>query len=227
MATIPGLRTYDPTATSAAASSGGTNVQSSADLSQNFLRMLTVQLQNQDPLNPMDNAAMTAQLAQLNMVDGIGKLNSSVASMMAQLKAATSLSMADSVGRSVLSAGQSLFYAGQPMSMAAELPADAASLVAVLRDDKGQEVDRVDLGAASSGVTNFIWDGKDAQGQSVAEGRYQLELLALDAKGDALDAKSYVSAMVADIGFEDGVMKLGLHDGRNITADDIYKWVAV
>lgn len=180
MATIPGLRTYDPTATSAAASSGGTNVQSSADLSQNFLRMLTVQLQNQDPLNPMDNAAMTAQLAQLNMVDGIGKLNSSVASMMA-----------------------------------------------VLRDDKGQQVDRVDLGAASSGVTNFIWDGKDAQGQSVAEGRYQLELLALDAKGDALDAKSYVSAMVADIGFEDGVMKLGLHDGRNITADDIYKWVAV
>ncbi len=226
MANIPGLRTYDPSSANAPVVDG-TNVQSANDLSKNFLRMLTVQLQNQDPLNPMDNAAMTAQLAQLNMVDGINKLNTSVGAMMAQLKAATSLSMADSVGRSVLSEGAGLYNMGQPMSMAAELQANAESLVAVLRDSQGQEVDRLDLGAAKSGVTDFIWDGRNEQGQALPEGAYQLELLAKDAQGEELTVKSYVSAMVSSIGYQDGLMKLGLHDGRSISADDIFKWVAV
>lgn len=226
MATIPGLRTYDPAAANASAQSG-TNVQSAEDLSQNFLRMLTVQLQNQDPLNPMDNAAMTAQLAQLNMVDGINKLNTSVTAMMAQLKAATSLSMADSVGRSVLSEGAKMYYMGQPMGMAAQLDTNAQSLLAVLRDAQGQEVDRIDLGAARAGVTDFIWDGRDAQGQAAAEGAYTLELLAKDAQGEDLAVKSYVSAMVSSIGVQDGIVKLGLHDGRSLAADDIFKWVAV
>lgn len=226
MATIPGLRTYDPAAANVSAQSG-TNVQSAEDLSQNFLRMLTVQLQNQDPLNPMDNAAMTAQLAQLNMVDGINKLNTSVTAMMAQLKAATSLSMADSVGRSVLSEGAKMYYMGQPMGMAAQLNTNAQSLLAVLRDAQGQEVDRIDLGAARAGVTDFIWDGRDAQGQAAAEGVYTLELLAKDAQGEDLAVKSYVSAMVSSIGVQDGVVKLGLHDGRSLEADEIFKWVAV
>ena len=226
MATIPGLRTYDPTAANAPVQSG-TDVQSASELSQNFLRMLTVQLQNQDPLNPMDNAAMTAQLAQLNMVDGINKLNTSVNAMMAQLKAATSLSMADSVGRSVLSEGAKMYYLGQPMGMAAQLDANAQSILAVLRNEQGQEVERIELGAAPAGVTDFIWDGKDAQGQALPEGAYTLELQAKDTQGEALAAKAYVSAMVSSIGMQDGLMKLGLHDGRSITADEIFKWVAV
>lgn len=224
MATIPGIRTYDP---SVRPGEAGTDVQSVNDLSQNFLRMLTVQLQNQDPLNPMDNAAMTAQLAQLNMVDGINKLNTSVNAMMAQLQTASKLSMADSVGRSVLSEGNQLYNAGQPLSFAAELPSNASQLTAVLRDAQGQEVDRMDLGSVNAGVTDFVWDGTNAQGNPVAQGRLALELLATGPKGDALDVRSYVSAMVTKIGMEDGVMKLGLLDGRSIAADDIFKWVAV
>jgi len=52
-------------------------------------------------------------------------------------------------------------------------------------------------------------------------------LLARDAQGEELAVKSYVSAMVSSIGYQDGLMKLGLHDGRSISADDIFKWVAV
>jgi flagellar basal-body rod modification protein FlgD len=63
---------------SAAPVQSNNNGTSAEDLSKNFLRMLTVQLQNQDPMNPMDNAAMTSQLAALNQVDGINKLNTSV-----------------------------------------------------------------------------------------------------------------------------------------------------
>lgn len=224
MTSIPGIRTYDPTARSGEASS---DVQSVNDLSQNFLRMLTVQLQNQDPMNPMDNAAMTAQLAQLNMVDGINKLNTSVNSMMAQLQAATQLSMADSVGRSVLSEGQQMYYAGQPLSFAAGLSSNATQLTAVLRDAQGQEVDRMDLGSVNSGVTDFVWDGTDAQGNPVGQGRFYLDLIANNAKGEAMDVRPYISSVVTKIGVEEGVMKLGLLDGRSIATDDIFKWVAV
>lgn len=224
MVNIPGIRTYDPAARPAEA---GNDVQSVNDLSQNFLRMLTVQLQNQDPMNPMDNAAMTAQLAQLNMVEGVNKLNTSVNAMMAQLQAATQLSMADSVGRSVMSEGNQMYYAGQPLSFAAGLSSNAASLTAILRNANGQEVDRMDLGSVGSGVTDFVWDGNDSQGNPVNSGRLALEFNAANQNGDALDVRPYVSAMVTKIGMEDGIMKLGLLDGRNIAAADIFKWVAV
>ena len=224
MVNIPGIRTYDP---SAPPSEAGTDVQSVDDLSQNFLRMLTVQLQNQDPMNPMDNAAMTAQLAQLNMVEGINKLNTSVNAMMAQLQAATQLSMADSVGRSVLGEGNQIYYAGEPLSFAAGLSASAAQLTAVLRDAKGQEVDRMALGPVNAGVTDFVWDGTDAQGNAVSPGRLALEFMAANQQGDALDVTSYVSSIVTKIGVEGDVVKLGLLDGRSIAADEIFKWVAV
>ena len=75
MTAISNIPVYDPSKPVAQTSNNGTSAK---DLSQNFLKMLTVQLQNQDPLNPMDNAAMTAQLAALNQVDGINKLNLSL-----------------------------------------------------------------------------------------------------------------------------------------------------
>ena len=80
--TINNIPVYDRTAPPTPTTSNGT---SAADLSKNFLKMLTVQLQNQDPMNPMDNAAMTSQLAALNQVDGINKLNTSVNALVAQM----------------------------------------------------------------------------------------------------------------------------------------------
>ncbi len=114
---ISNIPVYDPTKPPAASTSNGTSAK---DLSQNFLKMLTVQLQNQDPLNPMDNAAMTAQLAALNQVDGINKLNTSVTSLVAQMQSANFMNLASSVGKTALSAGTKAYYAGSPVSMAAK-----------------------------------------------------------------------------------------------------------
>ncbi len=65
---LPGLKVYEPPKANGPKQMDGT---STTDLQNNFLKLLTVQLQNQDPLNPMESAEMTSQLAQLNMVDGI------------------------------------------------------------------------------------------------------------------------------------------------------------
>lgn len=221
---ISNIPIFDPTKPPASQSSNGT---SSKDLSQNFLRMLTVQLQNQDPLNPMDNAAMTAQLAALNQVDGINKLNTSVTSLVAQMQSANFMNLASSVGKTALSSGTKAYYTGSPISMAAKLDTSVSSLKAVIRDGNGQIVSKFDFGPAAAGVTDFIWDGADDAGQKVAQGLYTLELTATDVQGKVSYPDSYVGAVVASIGQEGSNLRVGLSDGRNILSTDILKWLAI
>jgi len=218
---INDIRTYDPTAKTA---SSATSTQ---DMAQNFLKMLTVQLQNQDPLNPMDNAQMTSQLAQLNMVDGVNKLNTTMGSLMSQMQAANFMNLSGSVGKTALAAGSDVYYTGQPVSLAAKMSDAVASLKATITDSNGQIVDTLDLGPASTGVTDFFWDGSDSQGNKVTTGAYKLQLSAKDLQGKDVTPTTYVGAQVASVGMEGSDLKAGLSDGRKVLANDILKWVLV
>ena len=216
------------TSSTTTAAAGKTLGQTSADAQQDrFLKLLVAQLNNQDPMNPMDNAAMTSQLAQLNQVDGINKLNTSVNAMVAQMQSANFMNLASSVGKTALSAGTKAYYTGSPISMAAKLDTSASALKAVIRDGNGQIVNQFDFGATASGVTDFIWDGGNDAGQQVANGMYTLELTATDEQGKATSPTGYVGAMVTSIGQEGSDMKVGLSDGRNILSTDIVKWLAI
>ena len=221
---VNNIPVYDRFAPPVSTTSNGT---SSADLSKNFLKMLTVQLQNQDPMNPMDNAAMTSQLAQLNQVDGINKLNTSVNSLVAQMQSANFMNLSSSVGKTALAEGSQVYFSGQAVGMAAKLDTSAASLKAVIRDSNSQIVNQFDFGPTPAGMTDFIWDGGDDAGKQVMAGMYTLELTATDAQGKTSAPASYVGAMVASIGQEGTDMKVGLSDGRNILTTDIVKWLAI
>jgi flagellar basal-body rod modification protein FlgD len=223
MTAINKIPVFDPTRPPAQTGNG----TSTQDLSQNFLKMLTVQLRNQDPLNPMDNAAMTSQLAALNQVDGINKLNTSVSALVAQMQSANFMNLSSSVGKTALAAGSQAYFSGAPISMAAKLDMPATELTAVIRGANGQIVNEYDFGATGAGLTDFIWDGRDDAGNTVAQGLYTIELTAKDAQGKTSYPSSYVGAMVASIGQEGQDMKVGLSDGRNILTTDILKWLAI
>jgi len=222
--TINNIPIYDRSAPPVQATSNGT---SAADLSKNFLKMLTVQLQNQDPMNPMDNAAMTSQLAQLNQVDGINKLNTSVNSLVAQMQSANFMNLSSSVGKTALAEGSQVYFSGIAVGMAAKLDTPAASLKAVIRDSNSQIVNQFDFGPTPAGMADFIWDGGDDAGKQMMAGIYTLELTATDAQGKTSAPASYVGSMVASIGQEGTDMKVGLSDGRNILTTDIVKWLAI
>ena len=222
--TINNIPVYDRSAPPAPTTSNGT---SAADLSKNFLKMLTVQLQNQDPMNPMDNAAMTSQLAALNQVDGINKLNTSVTALVAQMQSANFMNLSSSVGKIALAEGSQVYYSGHEVGMSAKLDAPAESLKAVIRDGSGQIVNQFDFGPTPAGMNDFIWDGGDDAGKQVMAGMYTLELTATNAQGKTTSPASYVGAMVASIGQEGSDMKVGLNDGRNILTTDIVKWLAL
>ena len=222
--TINNIPVYTPGAAPVQSTSNGT---SAADLSKNFLRMLTVQMQNQDPMNPMDNAAMTSQLAALNQVDGINKLNTSVSALVAQMQSANFMNLSSSVGKTALVEGSQVYFAGRAVGMAAKLDTPAASLKAVIRNSDSQIVNQFDFGPTPSGMTDFIWDGGNDSGTQVASGLYTLELIATDAQGKTTSPTAYVGSLVASIGQEGSDMKVGLSDGRNILTTDIVKWLAI
>ena len=219
------IRTYDPSQPKAA--STGNDPFSTKDMAQNFLKMLTVQLQNQDPLNPMDNAEMTSQLAMLNQVDGINRLNTTMSSLMSQMQAANFMNLSASVGKTALVSGQDFYYSGQPVSLGVKTQDAVASMTAQITDATGQVIDSLDLGAASPGLSEFVWDGRDSQGNALQSGAYQLQITAKDLQGAKVDPQALVSAQVVSVGNEGTDLKVGLNDGRKVLANDILKWVLV
>jgi flagellar basal-body rod modification protein FlgD len=136
---------------SAAASSAG-------DASDRFLKLLVTQMQNQDPLNPMDNAQVTSQMAQINTVNGIDKLNTTVQSLNSQFLQMQSLQSATLVGRDVWVQGSKLAMQADGTSQAAFDLGGAADHVKVeVLSPSGQVVDTVNLGAETEGRHSFSW----------------------------------------------------------------------
>ena len=133
-----------------------------------FLKLLVAQMQNQDPLNPLDNAQVTSQMAQINTVSGVEKLNKTMTGLTGQFLQMQTLQGAALVGRDVTVAGNSMGIASGVGQGAFELASDAsASKVEVLRPD-GTVLDTLQLGPQKAGRVNFEWPakGKGADAQS-------------------------------------------------------------
>ncbi len=160
---------------SQSAGSGSTSsLPTAADQNDRFLKLLVTQIQNQDPLNPMDNAQVTSQMAQISTVSGLDKLNQSIGQMSALMLQAQSLQGAALVGKSVLVDGKDLITdAGGQGSGGFDLGRDAASVVISVADADGKVVDTIDLGAQDAGRHSFDW-----QAPSGKAGRYSFTVSA-------------------------------------------------
>ena len=127
-----------------------------------FLKLLVAQIKNQDPMNPMDNAEVTTQMAQISTVDGIAKLNTTVQGLNGQFVQMQALQGASLVGRDVTVAGDKLALVDGAGQGGFEI-ADAADHVKVeIINGAGAVVDTLDFGAQSAGRHAFDWNGKDA-----------------------------------------------------------------
>jgi flagellar basal-body rod modification protein FlgD len=221
---ISQIKQYDPTAKAAV----GSDVTSTKDLTQNFLKMLTAQLKNQDPMNPTDSASMTTQLAQLNMVDGINQMKSTMTSLLSQIQSSDFMNFSSSVGKYAMAASKSMSFDGQtPINLGAQLTDDVSSVTATITDSQGNVVAKEVLGAHSAGMVDFSWDGTDSNGQSVAAGKYNIALSAANTDGTVQTPASYVSSIVAAIGKDaKNNVLLTLADGRAIAPTDVAQWIA-
>lgn len=152
-----------PTVTDSLATAGVGGLSSTTsvakeDASDRFLKLLVTQMQNQDPLNPMDNAQVTSQMAQINTVAGIDKLNDTVKALSSQMLSTQMLQGAGLVGRSVLLEGSQLRFSETGLATGGFELASAADNVKVeVLSPSGRVIDTIDMGAASSGRSGFEW----------------------------------------------------------------------
>lgn len=162
-------------------------------LGDRFMTMLVTQMQNQDPLNPMDNAEITSQLAQINTVKGIDSLNSTLQKLLTSYSDALSMQSSSLVGKNVLAAGNSLPLGDAGALGGIKLAGDADKVSVVITDAKGVKVAQQDLGPQKAGVIDFAWDGKNLDGARVANGGYQFSV-------QATQGSSKVAATALEVG---------------------------
>ena len=148
-------------ATDLAAQSGN-----NAGAADRFLKLLVAQMQNQDPLNPMDNAQVTSQMAQINTVTGIEKLNTTVQGLNSQFVQMQALQGASLVGRDVIVPGNLMDIADGVGQGGFELTSAADAVKVEILSASGQVVETMQLGAQSAGMHSFDWDAGTATNDS-------------------------------------------------------------
>lgn len=159
--------------------SSSTSSTSAEALQNQFLTMLVAQLKNQDPTNPMDNSQLTTQLAQINTLSGIEKLNTTLGSISSQINTSQSLQTSTLIGHGVMVDGsQILVGSGTTTPFGVELGTASTATSATIKDSSGTTVRTIDLGALTAGVHTFTWDGTLTDGSTAPDGKYSVSIAA-------------------------------------------------
>ncbi|MBA3058162.1 MAG: flagellar hook assembly protein FlgD [Gammaproteobacteria bacterium] len=205
------------TSTAAASSnttaSGASTATSEADVSQDrFLKLLVAQLNNQDPMNPMDNAQMTSQMAQINTVTGIQQVNETLKSMAQQFTSLQVLQGASMVGHGVLVESNTLTRSGGVASGAVDLDGKADSVKVEILSPGGQLLDTLNLGALAAGRHSFDWNASSYQGSGEPSYKVTATL-----GGQPIGTTALARDTVTSVGSDNGAMSLQLQ-GRSAVA---------
>ena len=155
-----------------------------------FLELMVAQLNNQNPLEPTDNQAFVAQLAQFSSVEGIDNLNSTAESMMSQLNSTSALQASSLVGQSVIVDGNEtgLLMGGGIVSGYSELQASAANMRLQIKSKSGELLEQIPLGNHGAGPMSIRWDGynlmMDGEVQDIDHSQLNRQVFQKDEDGE-------------------------------------------
>lgn len=180
------------------------------DPQDRFLKLLVTQMQNQDPLKPMDNAEVTSQMAQISTVSGIDKLNNTLEKLVADSDARRSFEAASMIGRNVLIPGADMKLENRTGIGGFELTEPVDKLVITVKDRAGIAVREIDLGAQAAGVGTFVWDGMASNGNPATDGQYNFALKAMrDNKEVSASALAFGPVSSASAGKNGALLDVG------------------
>ncbi len=210
--------TNTSTAAQAAASSTTTttSTKNAAGSEDRFLKLLVAQLSNQDPMNPMDNAQMTSQMAQISTVTGVQQVNQAIQELSAQLASMQMLQSSSLVGRSVLVDGSKLPVTDGKASGAVDLVAAADSVKVDILSAGGKIIDTIDLGARAAGRQTFDWDAKGRMTSGTVSYR-----VTASQGGNSVATSTLASALVEGVSSDSGSMNVQLQNLGNVAYDKV------
>jgi flagellar basal-body rod modification protein FlgD len=200
--TFPNPNYTGPTAASSSSSASGSgSADGAATLGgTNFLTLMLAQLKNQDPTSPVDSNQFLNQLASLSTVQGITQLNTSFGSLSTSLVSSQALQASSLLGHQALvSSSTANLTANGSVSGAIDVPQTTSQAVVNISDSGGSLVRQINLGAQSTGLANFSWDGKLQDGSQAAAGQYTLSAQFAGATPGATAASTYVNGTVQSV----------------------------
>lgn len=172
-------RATPPAGTTQSGASTATGTTKTTLDQSDFLRLLTTQLKNQDPLAPMDNTQMVAQMAQFSSVAGISEMNKTMSGIATKLGSSSASDAMSYVGKTVLTEGSTAYpKTSGGLDGAVELDDAATQVRVTITDANGGMLREIDLGAQKKGTATFSWDGKDSSGAKAGAGPYTITAIA-------------------------------------------------
>ncbi len=177
---------------------------------EDFLRLLTTQLSNQDPLNPMDNTAFVSQMAEFSGLEQLMNMGEAMGQLAVAQAIGNGTDMVSFIGKEVSYLGDTVQYTppgDQPVGVELEGPASVVTVS--VYDDTGKLVKTIESkGAFAKGSNEIVWDGTDAQGLPVPEGEYSFKVSAQDADGGAVGASTRLKGVVEGVTYASGFPEL-------------------
>lgn len=171
-----------------------------------FLQLLVAQLQNQDPLNPMDSTDFTAQLAQFSSLEELQNVNGNLENISAIQSSLNNSQAVSFIGKVVTSSGSEFEKKnGVSDKIYFNLKDDAAVVNIGIYDESGEFVRAIQAGSMNAGEQSVKWDGLDQDDASSPDGKYSYEVLAVDAEGLSVNVTTYSSGRVTGVNFKNGV----------------------
>lgn len=194
----------DAAATQQAGAAAPKNVLGKDD----FLKLLTAQLANQDPLQPVDNQAFIAQLAQFSSLEQMRNISSKLDTLTQAMATSGSWNATALVGKTVTYDTPTVTLAdGAPPVVKVSLAAPA-DVVAIVQDSSGRTVRTMDLGAKPAGTSDLGWDGRDDGGNRLPAGAYTILLGAKGADGSKVTATAQTTSVVEGVSLAGGATQL-------------------
>jgi flagellar basal-body rod modification protein FlgD len=169
-----------------------------------FLQLMTAQLKNQDPFEPVDNTQMVAQMAQFSSLAGITEMSSTLRAIADRLGTSTIGDAISWAGRTVLTEGTVAYPRSDGgLNGAAELDAAASDVSVTISDMNGGVLRTIDLGQQKAGTASFQWDGKTEAGEAAGTGPFRVSVTARDGAAPVA-ARGLVWAPVASVALSNG-----------------------
>jgi len=197
---ISGVNTTADATASAVSSAGTTSLGQDT-----FLKLLTTQLQNQDPTNPVSNEEFVAQLAQFSSLEELQGISGGLDSLYMVNTSMNNAAMTNLLGRTVVAQSDTFHYGGSGDQVVRFDAASAATeSTLTISDSDGDVVWSGDVGALAEGEGSYTWDGKDLSGVAVPEGDYTFTVSASDVNGNEVDVTELIQGVVDQMSFDDG-----------------------
>lgn len=188
-----------------------------------FMKLLTVQLAHQDPMNPVDQQKLSGDLAQFSQLEQLTNMNSKLDKLGGNAAPELKYYGASFIGKKIVTKGTTIDYKGEGTSarIPFNLPEKAKNVIVRITDDKGQMVGQIEAKDLPAGPNMVTWDGKAMDSHSAGKGFFNVSVFAFDETGNKFNGQTKSEGLVTGVHFDEGETVLEIDSKKNVFLRDV------